>query len=151
HKLGTSLPSDSIVFSDAGYLVPRWCILTRSSALPLPIQGKSRMRQSRSYGSVRGVRGNSHPYRDIVFCGLSGSSSNGDRRHKPIVCPTSDLADSTRMYKLVTSLSLFHNLLRLAIPVQLLPLTEAARSHHHRDRVRKARLDVSIRLRPAAH
>src|SRR6266404_3857739 len=36
----------------------------------------------------------------IVFCGLSGSSSNGDRRHKPIVCPTSDLADSTRMYKL---------------------------------------------------
>src|SRR2546430_5574711 len=42
-----------------------------SSALPLPIQGKSRMRQSRSYGSVRGVRGNSHPYRDIAFRGLS--------------------------------------------------------------------------------
>src|SRR5438046_1963343 len=35
----------------------------------------------------------------IVFCGLSGSSSNGDRRHKPIVRPTSDLADSARMYK----------------------------------------------------
>jgi len=40
----------------------------RSSALPLPIRGKSRMRQSRSYGSVRGVRGNSHPYRDIGLC-----------------------------------------------------------------------------------
>src|SRR6266851_3003435 len=39
--------------------------VAKSSALPLPIQGKSRMRQSRSYGSVRGVRGNSHPYRDI--------------------------------------------------------------------------------------
>src|SRR3989442_3675477 len=47
-----------------------------ASALPLPIQGKSRMRQSRSYGSVRGVRGNSHPYRDIVFCGLSCSQTD---------------------------------------------------------------------------
>src|SRR5260221_12169721 len=45
--------------------------VAKSSALPLPIQGKSRMRQSRSYGSVRGVRGNSHPYRDIAFRGLS--------------------------------------------------------------------------------
>ena len=44
--------------------------VAKSSALPLPIQGKSRMRQSRSYGSVRGVRGNSHPYRDIAFSGL---------------------------------------------------------------------------------
>jgi hypothetical protein len=25
------------------------------------------MRQSRSYGSVRGVQGNSHPYRDFGF------------------------------------------------------------------------------------
>ena len=41
--------------------------------MPLPIQGKSRMRQSRSYGSVRGVRGNSHPYRDIGLCRLSRS------------------------------------------------------------------------------
>jgi len=30
------------------------------------------MRQSRSYGSVRGVRGNSHPYRDIGLCRLLG-------------------------------------------------------------------------------
>ena len=42
--------------SPAGCPVPGWCILTRSSVLPVPIQGKSRMRQSRSYGSVR-VRG----------------------------------------------------------------------------------------------
>ena len=28
------------------------------------IRGKSRMRESRSYGSVRGVPGNRHPYRD---------------------------------------------------------------------------------------
>ena len=30
------------------------------------------MRQSRLYGSVRGVRGNLHPYRDIVFRRLLG-------------------------------------------------------------------------------
>jgi len=51
------------------------------------------MRQSRSYGSVRGVRGNSHPYRDIAFGGLSRFAKARlldqlDRRHKPIVCPT---------------------------------------------------------------
>src|SRR5260370_42082640 len=51
------------------------------------------MRQSRSYGSVRGVRGNSHPYRDIDFRGLSFSQKHGllDRRQKSIVCPTSDV------------------------------------------------------------
>src|SRR5258708_1744267 len=51
------------------------------------------MRQSRSYGSVRGVRGNSHPYRDIDFRGLSFSQEHGllDRRQKSIVCPTSDV------------------------------------------------------------
>ena len=45
----------------------------------------------------------------IVFCGLSGSSSNGDRRHKPIVCPTSDLADSTRMYLKWQAISLHYS------------------------------------------
>src|SRR6266705_4951379 len=54
--------------------------VAKSSALPLPIQGKSRMRQSRSYGSVRGVRGNSHPYRDIVVCGLLATMAF-TRRH----------------------------------------------------------------------
>src|SRR2546422_3890748 len=53
HKRGKSLPSGWVVFSHAGCLVPGWCTLTGSRALPLPIQGKSRMRQSRLYGSVR--------------------------------------------------------------------------------------------------
>lgn len=45
------------------------------------------MRQSRSYGSVRGVRGNSHPYRDIAFR-RAFKRGLGDRRLKAIVCPT---------------------------------------------------------------
>jgi hypothetical protein len=43
-KPGKSLSSGWVVFSNAGCLVPGWCTLTRSSASPLPIQGKSRMR-----------------------------------------------------------------------------------------------------------
>jgi hypothetical protein len=31
-------------------------------------RGGSRMRESCTYGSVRGVRGNSHPYRDVLCC-----------------------------------------------------------------------------------
>src|SRR6266478_5124556 len=58
----------------------------------LTIQGKSRMRQSRSYGSVRGVRGNSHPYRDIAFGRLSrsriyqGTTDHERRWSVPPVC-----------------------------------------------------------------
>ena len=40
------------------------CIHIRVFALTPFIQGKSRMRETRSYGSVRGVLGNRHPYRD---------------------------------------------------------------------------------------
>ena len=40
------------------------CILTRVFALTLLIQDKSLMRQYRLWGSVRGVLGNRHPYRD---------------------------------------------------------------------------------------
>ena len=42
-------------------------------------QGGNRMRESCTYGSVRGVRGNSHPYRDgsCDFC--SGSRQEGKR------------------------------------------------------------------------
>ena len=36
------------------------------------IQGKSRMREIRSYGSVRGVLGNRHPYRDLSRSGRAG-------------------------------------------------------------------------------
>ena len=38
--------------------------LSRLSALTPSIQGRSRMRESRSYGSVRGVAGDRYPYRD---------------------------------------------------------------------------------------
>ena len=38
-----------------------------TASSPSLTQGGSRMRESRTYGSVRGVRGNSHPYRDGCF------------------------------------------------------------------------------------
>ena len=41
--------------------------LGRLLALTPFIQGKSRMRETRSYGSVRGVPGDRHPYRDSYF------------------------------------------------------------------------------------
>ena len=41
------------------------------------------MRQFRSYGSVRGVRGNSHPYRDIAFYRLPFSARRVVTRGRP--------------------------------------------------------------------
>jgi hypothetical protein len=38
----------------------------RAIALPLHTRGRSRMRESCTYGSVRGARGNSRPYRDSI-------------------------------------------------------------------------------------
>ena len=35
----------------------------RQQIVAVDTQGGNRMRESRTYGSVRGVRGNSHPYR----------------------------------------------------------------------------------------
>src|SRR6202040_3037355 len=40
-------------------------------------RGGSRMRESRTYGSVRGVRGNSHPYRDIGAVDAQGIVEGG--------------------------------------------------------------------------
>src|SRR5262249_7157175 len=40
------------------------CIHIRMFALTPFIQGRSRMRESRSYGSVRGVAGDRYPFRD---------------------------------------------------------------------------------------
>jgi hypothetical protein len=37
----------------------------RTNASPSNTQGGSRMRESRTYGSVRGARGNPHPYRNL--------------------------------------------------------------------------------------
>ena len=50
----------------AGFLHPVSCIRIRPAALPLNIRGRSRMREFRSSGSVRGVPGNRHSYRDRV-------------------------------------------------------------------------------------
>jgi hypothetical protein len=47
------------------------------------------MRQSRSYGSVRGVRGNSHPYRDIALSWSVAKPKLVDRPQKAMACPTS--------------------------------------------------------------
>ena len=51
-------------------------------------RGGSRMRESCTYGSVRGARGNSRPYRDRM-------SARGTRRPKPIrqACPQLAKAD----------------------------------------------------------
>src|SRR4249919_2523800 len=38
----------------------------RQHIVAVDTQGGNRMRESCTYGSVRGVRGNSHPYRDIA-------------------------------------------------------------------------------------
>jgi hypothetical protein len=40
-------------------------ILGPPSALPLTTRGGSRVRKLRPLGSVRGVPGNRHPYRDV--------------------------------------------------------------------------------------
>src|ERR1700720_3408378 len=38
-------------------------------------RGGSRMRESRTYGSVRGVRGNSRPYREDAVCGCPSNAT----------------------------------------------------------------------------
>jgi len=47
-----------------GFPASASCNCTPVSALPPFIQGTSRMREIRSYGSVRGVAGDRYPYRD---------------------------------------------------------------------------------------
>lgn len=51
----------------AGFLTRVYCILIPLIVLTLLIQDRSRMREFRSYGSVRGVPGNWHPYRDTEY------------------------------------------------------------------------------------
>ena len=41
----------------------------RQHIVAVDTQGGNRMRESCTYGTVRGVRGNSHPYRDVSVCG----------------------------------------------------------------------------------
>src|SRR6185312_4299429 len=49
-----------------GFPDPRSCTLIRMYASTPLTQGRSRMRENRSYGSVRGAPGNRRPYRDRV-------------------------------------------------------------------------------------
>jgi hypothetical protein len=43
----------------------------RQHIVAVDTQGGNRMRESCTYGSVRGVRGNSHPYRAVACCNCS--------------------------------------------------------------------------------
>src|SRR6266851_2096798 len=45
----------------------------RQHIVAVDTRGGNRMRESCTYGSVRGVRGNSHPYRDMLFAALHES------------------------------------------------------------------------------
>ena len=47
-----------------GCLLPESCIRGLTSVLPSNTQGRSRMLELGTFGSVRGVPGNGHPYRD---------------------------------------------------------------------------------------
>src|ERR1700693_123255 len=57
--------------SPDGFPLPESCILIRGNASTPLIQGGSRMRESRTYGFVRGVLGDWHPYRDKPSAKLS--------------------------------------------------------------------------------
>ena len=58
--------------------------------LPSYTRGGSRMRASRTYGSVRGARGNSRPYREEFCCGALWSLMALNRRaDRPPSCPVS--------------------------------------------------------------
>ena len=46
----------------------------RQHIVAVDTQGGNRMRESCTYGSVRGVRGNSHPYRDKHFAAVRESA-----------------------------------------------------------------------------
>src|SRR5271166_3405995 len=48
---------------------PKFFIRGRPSGLPSNIQGGSRMRESRTYGSVRGALSNGRPYRNRLLDG----------------------------------------------------------------------------------
>src|SRR5712691_2103509 len=52
-------------------------------------RGGSRMRESRTYGSVRGARGNSRPYRDHTRCGLRRFKKPTGQEPRAARCGTS--------------------------------------------------------------
>jgi hypothetical protein len=52
----------------------------RQHIVAVDTQGGNRMREICTYGSVRGVRGNSHPYRDAALLRLLTAAYGTDRR-----------------------------------------------------------------------
>jgi len=57
----------------------------RQHIVAVDTRGGNRMRESCTYGSVRGVRGNSHPYRAMLFAALH-MSAPGTELPKRDVC-----------------------------------------------------------------
>jgi hypothetical protein len=80
----------------------------RQHIVAVDTQGGNRMRESCTYGTVRGVRGNSHPYRDWLLlhriCRLVARSAASNRAEQCPLCPdTSDfdlLRDGKRIIDL---------------------------------------------------
>src|SRR3954454_4687304 len=62
-----------------------FCILTPCTALTLLIQGKSRMRENRSCGFVRGANSDGRPYRDSHFFALTPVDLEEDLIQMPFV------------------------------------------------------------------
>ena len=54
----------------------------RQHIVAVDTQGGNRMRESCTYGSLRGVRGNSHPYRDTALCTHDAASAHVGSWHK---------------------------------------------------------------------
>ena len=67
-----------------------------SSAPSSPTRGGSRMRESRTYGSVRGAVSNDRPYRDLIPDSVA-------RRHSPLRGPTTGFCNERRSAAVRTS------------------------------------------------
>ena len=80
---GLGVGNDWCLSSTGGFPRHGFYILTRVFALTPSIQDKSRMRETRSYGSVRGVAGDRYPYRDSHLP-LPASAGNNRTLSKPV-------------------------------------------------------------------
>jgi hypothetical protein len=74
-KLAASTGSAWTDWCAGGFPASASWIRIRVCALTPFIQGRSRMPESRSYGSVQGVAGNRYPYRHPSFCYTPDSAS----------------------------------------------------------------------------
>src|SRR5258706_16304222 len=72
-----------------------WPKIGSRNRIPTPTQGGSRMRESRTYGSVRGALSNERPYRDR-FARNDGAGDDAWKHHAPAhpaihAAPSADL------------------------------------------------------------